>query len=80
MRKRKLVVNADLWERLLTICEKPEVEFVWVEGNAGQPENEWCDLLSVVATRSAGLPPDVGYEECLARKDIREPVQPTLFD
>jgi ribonuclease HI len=79
-RKRKAVANADLWERLLVICEKHAVEFVWVAGHAGQLENERCDLLSVAAAQAPDLPPDTGYEEWLAREDVQEPGQATLFD
>lgn len=56
-------VNADFWERLLILCEKHEVAFVWVRGHAGHPENERCDLLSVAAAHADELPADIGYEE-----------------
>jgi ribonuclease HI len=72
-------VNADLWERLLVICEKHEVEFVWVQGHAGHAENERCDLLSVSAAQVEGLPADIGYEERLAKKQAKEPAQRVLF-
>ncbi len=73
-------VNADLWERLLVICEKHEVEFVWVQGHAGQPENERCDLLSVAAAHADALPADVGYEEQQAKRKAREAAQRSLFE
>lgn len=72
-------VNADLWERLLVICEKHEVEFIWVQGHAGHPENERCDLLSVSAAQVERLPADIGYEERLAKKQTKEPAQRVLF-
>jgi ribonuclease HI len=71
--------NADLWERLLVICEKHEVEFVWVQGHAGHPENERCDRLSVAAAKAEDLPADVGYEERHAKREAREMAQRTLF-
>lgn len=40
-------LNADLWERLLPLLQKHEVEFNWVKGHAGHPENERCDKLAV---------------------------------
>jgi ribonuclease HI len=43
---KKPALNVDLWERLLALCELHEVEFVWVKGHAGHPENERCDELA----------------------------------
>ena len=40
-------LNVDLWERLLPLLKIHEVEFVWVKGHAGHPENERCDRLAV---------------------------------
>lgn len=42
----KPALNPELWDRLLTLCEKHQVEFVWVKGHAGHPENERCDVLA----------------------------------
>jgi ribonuclease HI len=72
-------VNADLWERLLVICEKHEVEFVWVQGHAGHPENERCDQLSVSAAQAEGLPADMGYEERLTKQETKKSAQRALF-
>jgi ribonuclease HI len=54
-------VNPDLWERLLTLCETHEVEFLWVRGHAGNRENERCDALAVQAAKQSNLPADEGY-------------------
>ena len=40
-------LNSDLWERLLELLETHRVEFIWVKGHAGYPENERCDRLAV---------------------------------
>jgi len=53
--------NADLWERLLDLCEKHEVTFVWVRGHAGNPENERCDQLANQAAMGSDLSKDYGY-------------------
>jgi ribonuclease HI len=53
--------NADLWSQLLDLCKKHEVEFVWVKGHVGNPENEHCDRLSTQAARGNGLPTDLGF-------------------
>ena len=54
--------NVDLWQRLDLLCEKHQVEFRWVKGHAGNPENERCDQLSMAALRQPNLPADEGYE------------------
>ncbi len=59
--KREKAVNPDLWEALLDLCAKHEVQFRWVRGHAGDKENECCDRLAVEAARQPGLPDDPGY-------------------
>ena len=44
---KKPTLNVDLWEELLPLLETHEVEFLWVKGHAGHPENERCDALAV---------------------------------
>lgn len=56
------VLNRDLWERLMTLCETHQVEFRWVKGHAGHVENERCDQLAMEALRQTDLPIDEGYE------------------
>ncbi len=60
--KKDLALNPDLWEKLLALCAKHQVEFVWVKGHAGNPENEVCDRLSYAALKQPGLEADRGYE------------------
>ena len=45
--KNQPALNADLWDRLLNLLKKHEVDFLWVKGHAGHPENERCDRLAV---------------------------------
>jgi ribonuclease HI len=54
--------NADLWERLLALCETHQAEFSWGRGHAGNLENERCHQLSMTALRQPDLPADEGYE------------------
>ncbi len=54
--------NADLWARLLELCQTHQVEFRWVRGHAGNIENERCDQLAIAALRRPNLPADAGYE------------------
>lgn len=66
--------NVDLWERLLLLCEKHEVEFRWVRGHAGNLENERCDQLAMAALRKPDLSIDDGYEN----KPDTEGLQPEM--
>lgn len=47
--KKDPALNPDLWQRLLEQLERHQVNFVWVKGHAGHPENERCDALAVAA-------------------------------
>lgn len=51
--KKDPAINADLWEQLLNIIEKHNLNIVWVKGHAGHPENERCDQLAVAAAQKA---------------------------
>jgi ribonuclease HI len=44
--KKEEVANRDLWERLLDLAKKHQVEWVWVKGHDGHLENERCDELA----------------------------------
>ena len=43
----KPALNVDLWERILELDEYHEIEYIWVKGHAGNPNNERCDRLAV---------------------------------
>ena len=47
--KKEEVANRDLWERLLELTSKHQVEWHWVRGHNGHPENERCDELARAA-------------------------------
>ncbi len=68
-------VNIDLWERLLPLCERHQVEFRWVKGHAGNVENERCDQLAMAALRQLGLPADEGYENKPETDGVRPAIQ-----
>ena len=38
--------NTDLWERLDTVVQNRSVNWEWVKGHSGHPENERCDELA----------------------------------
>jgi len=46
-------LNPDLWDRLMALCERHEVEFVWVRGHADNRYNNRCDALAVAAAAEA---------------------------
>jgi ribonuclease HI len=60
--------NSDLWGELLDELARHEIEFRWVRGHAGTPENERCDQLAVQAAQKKNLPADEGYESQRPRR------------
>jgi ribonuclease HI len=43
---RQPVKNADLWQELDRLAAGHRIEWVWVKGHAGHPENERADALA----------------------------------
>ena len=60
--KEEKALNADLWERLLALCDRHQATFVWVRGHAGNEENERCDTLSKAAAQGKALRIDTVFE------------------
>jgi ribonuclease HI len=60
--KKRKIKNVDLWEQLLELCEQHNVEFKWVRGHVGVPDNEKCDRLATEASRKHNLSVDIAYE------------------
>jgi len=58
--QKKRVANRDLWEMLVYLLARHEVEFQWVSSHSGHPENAWCDYLAQKAAHgdSGPLVPD----------------------
>jgi ribonuclease HI len=50
---KKPVKNIDLWQRLEAALEPHEVEWIWIRGHAGHPENERADALARAAIAAA---------------------------
>jgi ribonuclease HI len=50
---RKPVKNQDLWTALAALDERHEVEWHWVRGHAGHPENERADALANLGLEQA---------------------------
>ncbi|MGB0323581.1 MAG: ribonuclease HI [Luminiphilus sp.] len=51
---KKPVKNKDLWERLDAECLRHQVDWRWVKGHAGHPENERADGLANLAMNELG--------------------------
>ncbi len=43
---KKPVKNQDLWEKLVLVMSPHEIEWHWVKGHSGHPENELADELA----------------------------------
>lgn len=48
---KKPVKNKDLWQRLEASLADHEVEWHWIKGHSGHPENERCDELATLAVK-----------------------------
>jgi len=59
---KKPVRNRDLWERLIDLADRHEIEWKWIKGHAGHRENERCDELANAASRAGDRVEDRGYE------------------
>ena len=68
---RKWILNADLWQELLSLCDEHETNFVWVKGHSNILENDRADQLSMRAAQSTDLAIDDAYEN--GETQIRPP-------
>ena len=60
---KKPVKNADLWQRLDSVCSKHQIAWKWVKGHSGHTENEICDDLARSAAQGNNLADDIGYHQ-----------------
>ncbi|MDE2302259.1 MAG: ribonuclease HI [Sphingomonadales bacterium] len=54
---RKPVLNEDLWRALLAAAAPHRIDWRWVKGHAGHPENERADRLACAEALKIGKPP-----------------------
>ena len=59
---KKPVKNVDLWQRLEAAIERHRVEWHWVRGHSGHPENERADALARQGVEQARGAADLGRE------------------
>jgi ribonuclease HI len=50
---KKPVKNAELWHALIAAAERHQIEWIWVKGHAGHPDNERADKLASDAAVAA---------------------------
>jgi len=50
--QKKPVLNADLWQELLESRRRHRIDWIWVKGHDGHPENERADRLASDAALS----------------------------
>ncbi|UVD32145.1 ribonuclease H [Vibrio phage phiKT1028] len=55
------VKNEDLWRRLYDMTRYHNVEWHWVKGHSGDPDNERCDAMAQEAARAEPTQIDHGY-------------------
>jgi ribonuclease HI len=51
---KKPVKNAELWQELFELSQRHQIEWIWVKGHAGHPDNERVDKLASDAAVAAG--------------------------
>ncbi|MBW1731169.1 MAG: ribonuclease HI [Deltaproteobacteria bacterium] len=49
--RKRPVLNRDLWEKLLELSRTHNIEWHWIKGHFGHPENERCDMLAKKAIK-----------------------------
>ena len=54
--QKEPVKNKDLWVAMDEAAQRHEIDWQWVKGHAGHPENERCDQLARDAIRRRGAP------------------------
>lgn len=69
-RKSGELENVDLWQQAVALREPHEIEWEWVRGHAGHPQNEYANHLAMRAARDQSAsdgPVASGFDEWLAR-------------
>lgn len=59
--QKEPVKNKDLWQRLDAASSRHHIDWQWVKGHAGHPENERCDELARIAATEKAIAEDTGF-------------------
>jgi ribonuclease HI len=83
-RKTGQLENADLWREAAAVIDSHDIEWRWVRGHAGHPQNEYANHLATRAARdqtSSGGPVPSGFDEWMAlgRRTGRLSAEPAAF-
>ena len=83
-RKSGQLENLDLWQEAATVLDAHEIEWRWVRGHAGHPQNEYANHLATRAAReqtSSDGPLPSAFDEWLAesRAAGRLSAEPAAF-
>lgn len=74
-RKGGEVENLELWKALLPVAARHRIQWRWVKGHAGHPQNEYANFLATRAAAqqmdSGGLVPS-GFEAWIAAEQKKE--------
>ncbi|MDQ3604578.1 MAG: ribonuclease HI [Gemmatimonadota bacterium] len=74
-RKGGEIENLELWKELLPAARRHQIQWRWVKGHAGHPQNEYANHLATRAAAqqscSDGLVPS-GFEEWIAAEQEKE--------
>jgi len=74
-RKTGEIENLELWKRLVETARRHKIEWKWVKGHAGHPQNEYANNLAIrAATKqidSGGLAPS-GFAEWIASEQEKD--------
>ncbi|CAM3711368.1 ribonuclease HI [Rheinheimera salexigens] len=66
--QRKPVKNQDLWQRLDKATQQHQINWHWVKGHSGHPENERCDVLARTAAEAKPTTIDTEFEASQAKE------------
>ena len=74
-RKEGPVENLELWQALLPVARRHQIQWRWVKGHAGHPQNEYANHLAIRAatqqTNSDGLVPS-RFEEWITAEQEKD--------
>ncbi|HEX7241131.1 MAG TPA: ribonuclease H, partial [Longimicrobiaceae bacterium] len=87
-RKTGEIENLEMWKELLPVARRHQIQWRWVKGHAGHPQNEYANHLAILAaskqTQSGGLA-ESRFAEWIAEEQEKEryldffPMPPVKF-